>query len=85
MKKTLLFAIDPKTQETIVSESQKGSRSVDFRERIARADHELLYDSVVLLTQMARMPQPDAALFKAMDKVCQLIYTKFLEQRGMAL
>lgn len=76
MKKTLLFAIDPNTQETIISETEKGSNKVDFLERIPRASNNLLFDSVVLLTNITRSPNFDPATFKAMDKVCQLIYEK---------
>jgi len=71
---TLLFAIDPASREVIVSESAKGSLKINFIERIAESANPLLYQAVTTLTLMANAPQPDAALFKAMDKVCQLIY-----------
>jgi hypothetical protein len=38
--------------------------------------NNLLFDSVVLLTNITRSPNFDPAIFKAMDKVCQLIYEK---------
>jgi hypothetical protein len=76
MKKTILFAIDPNTHETIVSETEKGSNKVNFLERIPRFQNELLFDSVVILTNITRSPNFDPAIFKAMDKVCQLIYEK---------
>ena len=76
MKKTLLFATDPNSKETVVSETEKGSNKVNFLERIPRAENELLFDSVVLLTNITRSPNFDTAIFKAMDKVCQLIYEK---------
>ncbi len=76
MKKTLLFAIDPNSKEIVVSETEKGSNKVNFLERIPRAENELLFDSVVLLTNITRSPNFDPAIFKAMDKVCQLIYEK---------
>jgi hypothetical protein len=76
MKKSILFAIDPNTQETIVSETEKGSNKVTFRERIARDENQLLFDSVLVLTNITRSPSFDLAIFKAMDKVCQLIYEK---------
>ena len=76
MKKTILFAIDLNAQETIISETEKGSNQVNFLERIPRASNNLLFDSVVLLTNITRSPNFDPAIFKAMDKVCQLIYEK---------
>lgn len=76
MKKTLLFAVDLNTQETIVSETEKGSNKVNFLERIPRTENELLFDAVVVLTNIARSPNFDPAIFKAMDKVCQLIYER---------
>ena len=71
-----LFAIDPKTEEVIVSESPKGSNKINFRERIKRQENELLYNAVVTLTSITNAPDLDMSIFKAMDKVCQLIYNK---------
>ncbi len=79
MKKTILFAIDLKTEETLVSASEKGSNKVNFLERIRRNENELLFDAVVTLTRITNSTQLDIALFKAMDKVCQLIYLKHIE------
>jgi hypothetical protein len=79
MKKTYLFAIDLKTEETIISDSEKGSNQVNFIERIRRSDNELLFDSVAILTKIASAPNLDGVLFKAMDKVCQLVYNKHIE------
>jgi hypothetical protein len=76
MKTTLLFAIDPATEETIVSESAKGSYQIQPIERIPRASHELLYDAVSFLSRMAQSADLDAAAFKAMDKVCTLLYAQ---------
>jgi hypothetical protein len=76
MKKTILFAIDPNTQETIVSETEKGSNKVNFLERIPRTQNDLLYDTVVIMTKMTKSPDFDLAIFKAMDNVCQMIYEK---------
>ena len=73
---TLLFAIDRNTEEVIVSESTKGSRTVHLIERIARRDSELLYQAVVTLTTITQSPDIDVSIFKAMDKVCQMIYGK---------
>lgn len=76
MSKGVLFAIDLKTEEIIVSESPKGSNKINFIERIARKDNELLYMGVVTLTSITVAPDFDMAIFKAMDKVCQLMYSK---------
>ncbi|MBP5995514.1 MAG: hypothetical protein KA736_07455 [Crocinitomicaceae bacterium] len=76
MKKTLLFAIDLNTNEVIVSESQKGSKEITFIERIPQRENELLFDAVSSMTKLTTSPKFDATLFKAMDKVCQLIYQK---------
>ena len=79
MKKTVLFAIDLITEETIVSESQKGSNKVIFIERIHRSKNELLFDAVATLTRITNSPNFDIAIFKAMDKVCEMIYNKHVE------
>jgi len=81
MKNTILFATDLNTEETIVSESQKGSNKVNFIERIHRSENELLFDAVVTLTRITKSPNFDIAIFKAMDKVCQLIYDKQIENK----
>ena len=44
---SLLFAIDKNTEETLVSESQKGSNKIEFIERIPRNDNEVLFNAVV--------------------------------------
>jgi hypothetical protein len=77
MKKTILFAIDLNTEETLVSESEKGSNKVNFIERISRNEDELLFDAVVTLTKITNPNNFDITIFNAMDKVCQLIYNKF--------
>ncbi|MDZ4668414.1 MAG: hypothetical protein SGJ00_11085 [bacterium] len=81
MKKTILFAADLNTEETIVSESQKGSNKVNFIERIHRNENELLFDAVVNLTRITNSPNFDIAIFKAMDKVCQMTYNKHIENK----
>jgi hypothetical protein len=74
-----LFAIDPKSEETIVSASQAGSNKIDFIERISRKENEVLFNAVVTLTSITNTPDFDIKIFKAMDKVCQLIYSKHKE------
>jgi hypothetical protein len=73
---SMLFAIDTKTLEVIVSDSPKGSNEIKFIERIKRQENEVLYNAVVALTCITKDPNFDVTIFKAMDKVCQMIYTK---------
>lgn len=69
-----LFAIDSKTEEVIVSASAKGSKKIDFIERVARNQNEELYRSVSALTELVNAADFDVKEFKAMDKVCQALY-----------
>ena len=71
-----LFAIDSKTEEVIVSDSPKGSNKINLIERIKRQENDLLYNAVVTLTCISKAPDIDMTIYKAMDKVCQLIYEK---------
>lgn len=79
MNKNLLFAIDTNTEEVIVSESPKGSNKINLIERIGRNDNEMLYNAAVALTSITKASHFDVATFKAMDKVCQMMYTKHKE------
>ena len=76
MNTNWLFAIDPTAEEVIVSASPKGSNKIDLVERILRIDNEMLYHAVVALTAVTKDSNFDASIFKAMDKVCQLMYHK---------
>lgn len=76
MISNFLFALDFETEEVIVSESPKGSNRVNFVERIARNKNEVLHNAVLTLTSITQAADFDAALFKAMDKVCQMAYNK---------
>lgn len=76
MNKNILFAIDKNTDEIIVSESPKGSNKINFIERIKRQDNDLLYLAVSTLTSISNASNFDVTIFKAMDKVCQMIYNK---------
>ena len=73
-----LFSLDTKLNEVIVSESPKGSNQINFVEQISREDNEVLFNSVVTLTSITKNPNFDMSVFKSMDKVCQLVYTKHL-------
>ena len=74
MKTNYLFAIDAATNDILVSESAKGSFKVTLIERIPSAEDELLFDAVTLLTKISKQTEVDVPLFKAVEKVCQLIY-----------
>jgi hypothetical protein len=79
MNKNLLFAIDTNTQEVIVSDSPKGSNKINFIERIGLNDNEILYNAVITLTSITKSSNFDIVIFKAMDKVCQMLYNKHKE------
>jgi hypothetical protein len=75
MKSTYLFAIDAASSEILVSESAKGSFKITEIERIPSSEDEMLFNAVTLLAKISKQTEVDVPLFKAMDKVCQLIYT----------
>ena len=77
----MLFAIDTNTEEVIVSDSPKGSSKINFIELIKRQDNADLYKAVELLTSLSSASNFNASIFKAMDKVCQLIYNKHKETK----
>jgi hypothetical protein len=79
MTKNILFAIDLNTEEIIISESAKGSNKINFIERIRRQNNNILYDAVVTLKSITSASNFDISIFKAMDKVCQMIYSKHKE------
>ena len=81
MNTNFLFAVDPNTEEVIVSASPKGSNQINFIERIAHEKNEVLYHAVITLTSITKSPDFDTAIFKAMDKVCQMGYKKYVEKR----
>ena len=81
MNKGLLFAIDINTEEVIVSDSSKESNKINFIERIKRSDNDLIYNAVQTLTSITKSTNFDAAIFKSMDKVCQMMYHKHKEQK----
>lgn len=73
----LLFAIDSNSKEVIVSDSPKSSNKVVFIERIKQQEYIDLYKAVELLTSVSQSNNFDASIFKAIDKVCQLLYNKY--------
>ena len=81
MNNSFLFAIDTNIEEVIVSDSPKGSHTINFIERISRQDNVILYNAVVTLTSLASASKIDTSVFKAMDKVCQMIYIQHSENK----
>jgi hypothetical protein len=77
----MLFAIDTNTEEVIVSDSPKGSNKVNFIERIGRQDNVNLFKAVEILTNLSSAANLDISIFKAVDKVCQMIYKKHKETK----
>jgi hypothetical protein len=69
-----LFAVDFENQNVVVSESLKGSDIINQIEKVSRSDNELLYQAVKTLTMVSSSPVLNTKIFKAMDKVCQLVY-----------
>lgn len=72
----ILFAIDKNTEQIIVSESPKGTNKINLLERIERKNNIILYNAVETLTSISESVDLDIKIFKAMDKVCQMIYHK---------
>ena len=56
MNQTILFAIDFNTEEILVSSSEKGTKKVNFIERIHRKENEVLFNAVVTLTSTTTSP-----------------------------
>ena len=79
MNKGFLFAVDQTTNEVIVSNSEKGSKAITFIERISRNENEILYQAVLTLTSITKAPNFNLSIFKAMDKVCQMLYNQHKE------
>lgn len=79
MNETMLFSIDVKTDEVLVSSSEKGSNNIKFIERIRKNENVVLYNSVVTLTSIVNETNIDTKLFKSMDKVCLMVYNRYKE------
>ncbi len=78
---SLLFAIDQNTHEIIVSDSPKGSNIINFIERVKQQENEMLFNAVCTLTTISKAADFDISIFNAMDKVCQMIYNKYIASR----
>ncbi len=77
----MLFAIDKNTDEVIVSDSPKGSNKVNLIERIRRQDNADLFKAVELMSSLSSASNFNTSIFKAVDKVCQLIYNQHKETK----
>jgi len=82
MNETMLFSIDVKTDEVLVSSSEKGSNKITFIERISKDENVVLYNSVVTLTSIVNETNIDTKLFNSMDKVCGMVYKKYKESKS---
>jgi hypothetical protein len=81
MNKKFLFAVEKNTEEVIVSYSSKGSNKINFIEHIKRSDNDMFFNAILTLTSIAKSSNFDEAIFKSMDKVCQMMYNKHKETR----
>ena len=81
MNRNMLFAIDNSTEEITVSESPKGSNKINLVGRISRKENEILYNAILTLTLITKDTNFDPSIFKAMDKVCQLLYNKHIQEK----
>ena len=82
MSRILLFAIDINKKEVIISESYKGSKKINFIERIKQSDNDIFFNAVVILTKITKSYRFDTRIFKSMDNVCQMIYHKHKAIKG---
>jgi hypothetical protein len=82
MTTEFMFAINPDSEEVLISESPQGSNQIQLIERVSRLQNELLFHAVVTLTCISQDPNLDLKLFKAMDKVCQMAYQKFKSDKS---
>jgi hypothetical protein len=79
MNNSFLFAIDQASEEIIISNSPKNTNKIHFLERIKRQDNEMLYNSVLALTEITKSTNFNMKTFNSMNKVCQTEYTKHKE------
>ena len=79
MNMNYLFAVDITSDEIIVSDSSRGSNTINYIERIKRGENEAFFNAVLTLTSITKSPGFDMTIFKSMDKVCQMMYNKHKE------
>lgn len=71
-----LFSLDSKSDEVIVSKSQRGSNKIIFIERIPRKNNEFLYNSVFNLLSISKSPTLEMKEFNFVDEICQMAYSQ---------
>ena len=59
----------------------QGSNKINFIERIVQSDNVMFYNAVQTLTSITKSSNFDMAIFKSMDKVCQMMYHKHKESK----
>ena len=59
----------------------QGSNKINFIERIVQSDNVMFYNAVQTLTSISKSSNFDMAIFKEMDKVCQMMYLKHTESK----
>lgn len=77
MDSTLLFALDVENKKILVSQSKKNSTKIDSVDEITQQQAPLLFKAVEILTTLADATELDTNAFKATNKVCQLLYSKY--------
>jgi|TARA_R110000796_G_C14350641_1_gene411534 hypothetical protein len=80
MSKSLLFAIDNKKQEVIISNSEQGTKKINSIERINKQDNDILFNAVSVLTSITKSIHFDIKVFKEMQKICEMIYKNHLNK-----
>ena len=75
MSKSLLFAIDNKKQEVVISNSKQGTKKINLIEHINKKDNDILFNAVNTLTSIAKSPHFDIKVFEVMqaDQFAEII------------
>ena len=81
MSNSLLFAIDNKKQEVVISNSKKGTKKINLIEHINKKDNDILFNAVNTLTSIAKSRHFDIKVFEVMQKICEMIYKNHLDNQ----
>lgn len=74
MSHSLLFAIDKENQEVVISTSNDGSKKIENKDSIKKSENISLFNAVITLKSLIESDDLDIKVFKAMQKVCEMIY-----------
>lgn len=74
MSHSLLFAIDKENQEVVISTSNDGSKKIENKDSIKKSENISLFNAVITLKSLTESDDLDIKVFKAMQKVCEMIY-----------